>query len=205
MVVTRQVLHAPIYRLSHDERSIFWKVIVSVTPSKKLYTDMCPIPFSLYSSEIVDKKEILRAVSNTGIYCSSDKVGTVYLLWYIFENSTININTLCNSCEESIQHICILSILHNAPTVSLSTVTTANWRFALIHMREGRTTLCAKSKLLYSEIILSRKTFGIGHMYIHNFSLRMTDTTTSQNIDLSSWDTLYAVVLKIQNVTEIQK
>jgi hypothetical protein len=35
---------------------------------------------SLYSSKIVDKKEILRTVSNTGIYCSSEKVGTVYLV-----------------------------------------------------------------------------------------------------------------------------
>jgi hypothetical protein len=26
----------------------------------------------LYSSKIVDKKEILRTLSNTGIYCSSD-------------------------------------------------------------------------------------------------------------------------------------
>jgi hypothetical protein len=48
---------------------------------------MCPIPngfrdraVSLYSCKIVDKKEILRAVSNTGISCSSDKVGTVYLV-----------------------------------------------------------------------------------------------------------------------------
>jgi predicted transport protein len=48
---------------------------------------MCPIPngfrdraVSLYSSEIIDKKEILRTVSNTGIYCSSDTVGTVYLV-----------------------------------------------------------------------------------------------------------------------------
>jgi predicted transport protein len=47
---------------------------------------MCPIPkgcgdrdISLYSSKIVDNKEILRTVSNTGIYCSSDKVGTIYL------------------------------------------------------------------------------------------------------------------------------
>jgi hypothetical protein len=47
---------------------------------------MSPIPngfrdraVSLYSSKIVDKKEILRTVSNAGIYCSSDKVGTVYL------------------------------------------------------------------------------------------------------------------------------
>jgi hypothetical protein len=54
----------------------------------------------LYSSKIVDKKEILRTVSNTGFYCSSDKVDTVYLIKYIFENSTVNINALWNSCED---------------------------------------------------------------------------------------------------------
>jgi hypothetical protein len=50
-----------------------------------MYT--CPIlngfrdrAISLYSPKIVDKNEILRTVSNTGIYCSSDKVGTVYLV-----------------------------------------------------------------------------------------------------------------------------
>jgi hypothetical protein len=48
---------------------------------------MCPIPndfpdraITLCSSKIVDKKEILRTVSNTVIYCRSDKVGTVYLV-----------------------------------------------------------------------------------------------------------------------------
>jgi hypothetical protein len=48
---------------------------------------MCPIPngfrervISLYSSKIVDKKEILRTVSNTNTYCSSDIVGKVYLV-----------------------------------------------------------------------------------------------------------------------------
>jgi hypothetical protein len=47
-------------------------------------TSVCPIPngfrgraVSLYSSEIVDKKETLRTASNTGIYCSSHKVSTV--------------------------------------------------------------------------------------------------------------------------------
>jgi hypothetical protein len=42
---------------------------------------MCPIPngvrditISLYSSRIVDKKEILGTVSNTRIYCSSEKL-----------------------------------------------------------------------------------------------------------------------------------
>jgi hypothetical protein len=75
-----------IYRVSQEERSIYFKFIVSVILSKKLYTYMCPIPnsfrdrvISLYSSTIVDKKEILHTVSNTGIYCSSEKVGTVYL------------------------------------------------------------------------------------------------------------------------------
>ena len=34
----------------------------------------------MYNRKIVDKKEILRVrtVSNNGIYCSSDSVGTVY-------------------------------------------------------------------------------------------------------------------------------
>jgi hypothetical protein len=55
---------------------------------------------SLYSSKIIDKKEMLHTVSNICIYCSSDKVGTIYLLKYIFENSTVSINVLGNSCED---------------------------------------------------------------------------------------------------------
>jgi hypothetical protein len=38
---------------------------------------------------------------------------------------------------------------------------------------------------------VSRKLFGIGHMYIYSFVLRMTDTVAYQNIDLSFWDILY--------------
>jgi hypothetical protein len=48
--------------------------------------------------------------------------------------------------------------------------------------------------VLYSEIQLSRKPFGIGHKYIYTFLLRMADSIASQNIDLSSWDTLYTYV-----------
>jgi hypothetical protein len=47
---------------------------------------ICPIlnglrhrTISLYSCKIVDKKGILRMVSNIGIYCSNVKVGRVYL------------------------------------------------------------------------------------------------------------------------------
>jgi hypothetical protein len=52
---------------------------------KKVYMYTCPNGFrdraiSLYSSKTLDKKEILRTVFNTDIYCSSDKVGTVYLV-----------------------------------------------------------------------------------------------------------------------------
>jgi hypothetical protein len=57
---------------------------------------------------------------------------------------------------------CIVN--HDTLTMSLSTVTTANWRFAPIHMREGKTILGAKSKILYSETALYRKPFGIGHI-----------------------------------------
>jgi hypothetical protein len=53
-------------------------------------------------------------------------------------------------------------------------------------MAGGKTILGAKSKLLYNEIALSRKPFGIGHMYVYNFLLRLTDTMTSQNNDLVS-------------------
>jgi cytochrome b subunit of formate dehydrogenase len=44
---------------------------------------------------------------------------------------------------------------------------------------------------LHSEIALSRKPFGIGHMYIYTFWFRMTDTMTSLNTDRSFWDTPY--------------
>jgi hypothetical protein len=73
--------------MSQEERSVFWEVTVSVILSKEVYMYMCLIPndfrdraISLHSTKIVDRKEVLRTVSNTGIYCSSDKVGTVYLV-----------------------------------------------------------------------------------------------------------------------------
>jgi hypothetical protein len=51
-----------------------------------MYTCRIPNDFrdraiSLCSSKIVVTKDILRAVSNTGIYCSSDNIGTVYLIY----------------------------------------------------------------------------------------------------------------------------
>jgi hypothetical protein len=49
---------------------------------------------------------------------------------------------------------------------------------------------------LYSEIVLtSENVRDRTHVHI-NFLLRITDTMTSQNIDRSSWDTLYKRKLK---------
>jgi hypothetical protein len=53
----------------------------------------------------------------------------------------------------------------------------------------GRTVLYTETKLLHSEIVLSWKLIGIGHMYI-TLLLRMTNIMTSQNTDLSVWDIL---------------
>jgi hypothetical protein len=53
---------------------VFWEVTVSAILSKKVCMYTCPIPNG------VDQKERLHTVSNTGIYCSSDRVGTVYLV-----------------------------------------------------------------------------------------------------------------------------
>jgi hypothetical protein len=48
---------------------------------QKLYMYMCPIPNgTVQFQNCFGKKEILRTVSNTGIYCSSDKLGKVYLV-----------------------------------------------------------------------------------------------------------------------------
>jgi hypothetical protein len=57
-------------------------------------------------------------------------------------------------------------IFYNTPTMSLLTVKTATWPFTPIHVQEGGTVLGSKSKLLYSEMALSRKPFGIVHMYV---------------------------------------
>jgi hypothetical protein len=75
------------YYVPQEERSIFGKVIVSVVLSKNVYVFMHPIPngfrdraISLHSSKDVDRKYMLRSVSNIGIYCSSEVVGAFYLV-----------------------------------------------------------------------------------------------------------------------------
>jgi hypothetical protein len=59
--------------------------------------------------------------------------------------------------------------------------------------------VCTGYGVLYSEIALSRKPFGIGHLYIYTFLLRMAHMMTSQNTDLSSCDTLYSIGLEVES------
>jgi hypothetical protein len=64
-------------------KSLFLEVAETAIQSKKIHMCMYPVSnrvISLYSSKIVDKKDILCTVSNTSIYCSSDKDHTVYLV-----------------------------------------------------------------------------------------------------------------------------
>jgi hypothetical protein len=46
---------------------------------------------------------------------------------------------------------------------------------------------------LYSETALTQEPFRIGHVHTH-ILLTVTYTDSSQNIELSSWDTLYTFV-----------
>jgi len=94
--------------MSQEEWSIFWEVTVSIilNTKKSIYTHKYTIPnaFRDFHSTVAKLfiRKILCSVSNASIYCSSDKVGTVYLVKYIFQNSTANINVSCNSCEDTV-------------------------------------------------------------------------------------------------------
>jgi hypothetical protein len=66
-----------LYKISQEEMPIFWKVIVSVILSKKVYKYMSPIPNGFRDKTISLSTIKKLLIFNTGIYCSSDKVGTV--------------------------------------------------------------------------------------------------------------------------------
>ena len=128
--------------------------------------------------QIVDK-EILRIISNIRIYYSSDKVQ------YIFENFTVIVSSGTSTTETvNVEHISIFGICvdmrHIARHSSNVTVNSYNSQLTLhtdTHAsysgavwREGRTILGSKSKLLYSEIALSWKPFGVGHIVVRKIS-----------------------------------
>jgi len=76
-----------LYRVSQEESSIFWEVILSFILSKQMFIWTCALfrtvseieLFECTTAKLLIRKILrVRTVSNTGIYCSSDRVGTVY-------------------------------------------------------------------------------------------------------------------------------
>jgi hypothetical protein len=100
-------LRHDIYRMSQEEKSVYWEVIASVILKKKcLCTCVLFRPVSVREifhctvPKLLIRKIFYFLFLMPVFFCSSDKVGTLYRAYYIFENSTVNINTLCNSCED---------------------------------------------------------------------------------------------------------
>jgi hypothetical protein len=175
------------YRMPQEEKSMFWEVIVSVFLSRNVCIYMCPIPngfrdraISLYTSKTVYRKEILRTVL---IPVFIDQVTKLvqftqhYVFSKILPSTFVHLATGVRRAYQHIRHLWIcVGIYHNTPTISLSTVTTKNWRFTPTHMREGKTILGAKSKLLCS---YSVKATNCGHYSCSRFSKYPRTSATS--------------------------
>ena len=118
-----------LYRMFQEEMSIFWEVIVLFILRKKVCMYMCPIlngfwdrAISLNSCKIVDK-EIVCIVSYIGIYCSSDKVGTVHLVQYILHFAT-RVRTWHVACLSASWRSFMLVIISIMRSSNLSCVST---------------------------------------------------------------------------------
>jgi hypothetical protein len=113
--------------------------------------------YAVFSNLMSLHLEILRAVSNTGIYCSSEKVGIV---------AEKKDRRSSAASTQKDQHAYYNTFSKIPPSSMQFATRVRTWRVARLY------------SILYSEIALSRKPFGIGHMYIHAFLLRMADTVT---------------------------
>jgi hypothetical protein len=150
--------HIYIYRMSQQEKSVFWEIIVSVV-LKRIYTCV-----------------LFRTVSEIQLFhCTGPKllIRKRYYVLFVIPVFIVQVTKLVQFTQYN-------TFSKIPPSTSMHIATRVwTWRVARLY------------SVLYSEIALSRKPFAIGHMYLYNFLLRMTDSVTSQNIDLSSWDTLY--------------
>ena len=148
--------------MSQEERSIFWEVIVSAILSKKLYTNMCPIP---------------NGFGDRAIWMQTAKllVRKRYYEYVLFLMPVFIVQV-----TELVQFIINVRKFHRFTCFR-------QWRSRAggkdNTVRPSQTTIQSNDSI--SETV--RKS----HMFVESFLLRMADTMTSQNIDLSSWDTLY--------------
>ena len=81
----------------------------------------------------------------------------------------ISIFGICEEVRHFAQHYCDVTFANHNGQLTLDDSHASDSGAV---RREERTILGAKSKLLYSEIALTRKAFGIGHMYIYTFCLQ---------------------------------
>jgi hypothetical protein len=146
-------------QVPQEERSVFWEVIVSIVLSKKLDMYMCPI-LNGFWDRAISQCSTLCTVQTSNTPCPHTSCKVYWCCWWNFPKCII-LGKLYQLCD-----------LNN------------KYR----HWKQYVKSLYYRQFLdLHSEITLSRKPFGIGHMYIriYNFMLGMTDTVTSQNTDLS--------------------
>jgi hypothetical protein len=71
-----------IYRVSQEERSVFWEVIVSVILRKKMYMFMCPIP-----NDFLDRAISLYTVQTSNMPCPHTFAKCFDVDGGIFENT----------------------------------------------------------------------------------------------------------------------
>jgi hypothetical protein len=100
-----------------------------------------------------------------------------------------SIFSICEDGQHFSQHSYNVTINSHNGQMTLHTNSHASGSGAV--WQEGRTILGAKSKLLYREIAVSETVQNRTCTYTP-FCFRITYTMTSQNIDLSSWGTLYS-------------
>jgi hypothetical protein len=107
-------------------------------------------------------RKISRTVSNTGIIVQVIKLAQLTCIIHFrkfHRQHQCNLQLVWGRHTAYWASVRMYGIFLNISTMSLSTVTTANWRFTPIHMRETRTMLNAISELRYGEIAPSRKPF----------------------------------------------
>jgi hypothetical protein len=124
--------------------------VVSVILKKKVYMYMCHIPNGF--------RDRVISLYNSKIVYKKDITQCFWYRYLLFKwQSWYNLPSIIHFRKFHRQHQCTLQVV---------------WG-------HGVSLVCTVYSVLYSEITLFRKPFGIGHMGIYIFLLRMVDTLTS--------------------------
>jgi hypothetical protein len=128
----------------------------------------------------------------------NDFIGTRtrYFPAYISENSIVHINAHCNSCWGQHTVFSAFVKLYDSSSQHCYNVNISSRNGQLTLHTDSHTGLkdnigCQIQTTVQWNSSISETVRNRTHVHIHFFLLRINDTMTSQNIDLSSWDTLY--------------